>query len=198
MAAEALRDLAHAQRVGILSPAGQYSVADLEEAADELERHSPVKLTPCAERLPTLEDADLDGRVWAESGSTGTISRYSYDTLEHWQALGLNGWAPTGFTFPAELESMGPGATIDVERPQLLCKMPRELTAENGAKFLMIGEFQETLELSCLSCNPEDSDECEHCEGSGLVYVPVPVEWDTIKRIYARLVQHFAGGEPTL
>lgn len=31
--------------------------------------------------------------------------------------------------------------------------MPKELTAENGAKALLIGEFQEEIELTCSACD---------------------------------------------
>tara|TARA_R110000764_G_scaffold72464_2_gene148608 strand:+ start:5240 stop:5542 length:303 start_codon:yes stop_codon:yes gene_type:complete len=50
--------------------------------------------------------------------------------------------------------------------------MPRELTAENGAKGLLIGEFYE---------------EIEHDEGT----YKVAVEWTTIKDIYKKIVAHY-------
>jgi hypothetical protein len=55
--------------------------------------------------------------------------------------------------------------------------MPRRLTAENGAKGLLIGEFHETI-----ICHDEDGEPCE---------VKIPVEWDTIKQIYAKIVEHY-------
>ena len=50
--------------------------------------------------------------------------------------------------------------------------MPRELTAENGAKGLLIGEFYE---------------EIEHDEGT----FKVAVEWTTIKEIYKKIVAYY-------
>lgn len=38
--------------------------------------------------------------------------------------------------------------------------MPRELTAENGAKAILIGEFSETIELRCPECDGDDK-ECD-------------------------------------
>ena len=35
--------------------------------------------------------------------------------------------------------------------------MPRELTAENGAKALLIGEFHEVIDVTCSNC---DGDGC--------------------------------------
>lgn len=55
--------------------------------------------------------------------------------------------------------------------------LPRKLTAENGAKAALIGEFHETYYVMC-----EDGEEHP---------VNVPVTWDTIKRIWDAAVAHF-------
>ena len=63
---------------------------------------------------------------------------------------------------------------------RLSCKdsvMPNELTAENGAKGLLIGEFYEEAEAY---------DEME-----GDYIIKVPVEWSTIKDIYKKIVDHY-------
>jgi len=52
--------------------------------------------------------------------------------------------------------------------------MPRSLTAENGAKDLLRGEFVECFD-------PDDS---------GNPYI-VPISWDSIKNIYKRIVDHY-------
>ena len=52
--------------------------------------------------------------------------------------------------------------------------MPRNLSAENGAKDLLRGEFVECF----------DPDE------SGNPYI-VPITWDSIKKIYKRIVEHY-------
>jgi hypothetical protein len=52
--------------------------------------------------------------------------------------------------------------------------LPRKLTAENGAKSLLIGEFSE----------------CFDPDNSGNPYI-VPVSWDNIKRIYDKIVGHY-------
>jgi predicted RNase H-like HicB family nuclease len=54
--------------------------------------------------------------------------------------------------------------------------LPDELTAANGAKSLLIGEFKETVRVS-----GED--------------ISVDVSWMTIKEIYKKIVEHFLGGE---
>ena len=54
--------------------------------------------------------------------------------------------------------------------------MPKELTAENGAKGLLIGEFYEETELSCLECEGDEAAECEICgDGSGQYIQKNPV-----------------------
>ena len=67
--------------------------------------------------------------------------------------------------------------------------MPRRLTAENGAKALLIGEFHEVVELECTACD-EGDEGCEVCSGHGTFTYRVPVSWATIKKIYDKAVQH--------
>lgn len=68
-------------------------------------------------------------------------------------------------------------------------KLPRKLTAENGAKALLIGEFVEHVSRTCPECAGEG---CEDCKGIGGWSDPVPVSWTTIKEIYKKIVEHMA------
>lgn len=68
--------------------------------------------------------------------------------------------------------------------------VPKCLTAENGAKSVMIGEFSETKFINCPECFGDD--ECETCDGSGRIEISVPVSWTNIKAIWAKGVEHFA------
>ena len=71
-------------------------------------------------------------------------------------------------------------------------KLPTELTAENGAKGALMGEFLESIELDCPECECGDwDDDCEICNGSGSYVQSVTVQWSTIKEIYAKTVKHF-------
>lgn len=74
--------------------------------------------------------------------------------------------------------------------------MPRELTAENGAKGFLTGEFFEELEIDCPDCNAEsgieDDKVCETCNDDGALTQRIPVSWTTIKAIYAKAVEHLA------
>ncbi|WFW23948.1 hypothetical protein [Citrobacter braakii] len=68
--------------------------------------------------------------------------------------------------------------------------VPKKLTAENGAKRVLSGEFSETKFINCPECFGDD--DCETCDGSGRIEITVPVTWTTIKAIWAKGVEHFA------
>lgn len=71
--------------------------------------------------------------------------------------------------------------------------MPVALTAENGAKSLLIGEFHETISIQCNECGGEgeiDEQICDECEGAGSHNYKVSIGWDTAKDIYATAVKH--------
>ncbi|HHI5630431.1 TPA: DUF550 domain-containing protein [Klebsiella pneumoniae] len=68
--------------------------------------------------------------------------------------------------------------------------VPMRLTAENGAKGALSGEFSETKFVNCPECFSDD--ECETCDGSGRIEITVPVTWTTIKAIWVKGVEHFA------
>ena len=72
--------------------------------------------------------------------------------------------------------------------------MPRELTAENGVKALLIGEFKENVPVQCSDCHGLGHDQnlagCKTCDGLGILHLDVPVSWTTIKAIYTRVVEH--------
>ena len=76
--------------------------------------------------------------------------------------------------------------------------MPETLTAENGAKAALIGEFHETFTHECSECEgsglgpacrySEGETRCELCDGTGELVERIPVDWTTIKEIYKRAV----------
>jgi len=73
--------------------------------------------------------------------------------------------------------------------------MPQELTAENGAKGLFIGEFKEVIHSVCPAClNKDDEidDDCYLCDGTGKFTQEVMISWSTIKDIYKLAVDKLA------
>ncbi|EPY5335254.1 hypothetical protein ACXDSU_005457, partial [Klebsiella pneumoniae] len=86
----------------------------------------------------------------------------------------------------------GPDRTVEVRyvAPPGYVMVPMRLTAENGAKGSLSGEFSETKFVNCPECFGDD--ECETCDGSGRIEITVPITWTTIKDIWAKGVEHFA------
>ncbi len=71
-------------------------------------------------------------------------------------------------------------------------EMPEELTAENGAKALMIGEFEEEIpNPTYCDCGVSLCPMCEITQDEMLSpTMKVQVSWDTIKKIYKKLVRN--------
>lgn len=77
--------------------------------------------------------------------------------------------------------------------------MPRKLTAENGAKKLLSGEFHLERTDDCPECegdgytthNGVHDEICGLCEGEGSKTIKTPIPWTTIKEIYTKAVEHF-------
>jgi len=72
-----------------------------------------------------------------------------------------------------------------------LVLMPNALTAENGAKALLIGEFHVETRVPNLDYIPSINDEDEDDEPEFFT-AQIAVPWDTIKAIYAMAVKHLA------
>ncbi|HBB9887811.1 TPA: Eaa protein [Escherichia coli] len=68
--------------------------------------------------------------------------------------------------------------------------VPKKLTAENGAKVVLSGEFSESTFISCPECFCDD--DCDTCDGSGRIEIKVPVTWATIKSIWDKSIEYFA------
>ncbi|MGP6823551.1 hypothetical protein ACTZNP_28045, partial [Klebsiella pneumoniae] len=67
--------------------------------------------------------------------------------------------------------------------------VPMRLTAENGAKAALLGEFNLEYSLTCHECFGEG---CDDCRGEGTWTNTIPIDWTTIKEIWAKGVEHFA------
>jgi hypothetical protein len=77
--------------------------------------------------------------------------------------------------------------------PEGYVVMPARLTAANGAKGLLSGEFSERVRVPCPDCRDEADDfECQTCENFGAIEQAVAITWDTIKSFYEMAVEHLA------
>lgn len=68
--------------------------------------------------------------------------------------------------------------------------VPMKLTAENGTKGALLGEFSETKFINCPECFGDD--ECDTCDGSGRIETKVQVSWTNIKAIWDKGIEHFS------
>ncbi|WP_332729279.1 hypothetical protein [Pseudomonas sp. ESBL2] len=78
--------------------------------------------------------------------------------------------------------------------PDGYCLMPRRLTAENGAKALLLGEFKLEVTRECPECLEldEPAEGCEICDGEGEYAQRHTIPWDKIKFIYNEAVKGLA------
>lgn len=78
--------------------------------------------------------------------------------------------------------------------PEGYCLMPRRLTAENGAKALLLGEFKLEVTQGCPECRELDEpiEGCEICDGEGEYAQRHMIPWDKIKFIYSEAVKGLA------
>ena len=107
-------------------------------------------------------------------------------------------FTPTGMTNVSDMQAVFDrveAVLVGMEQPAPVVPdgyvmVPMRLTAENGAKGALSGEFSETKFVNCPECFGDD--ECETCNGSGRIEMKVPVSWTTIKEIWIKGVEHFA------
>ncbi|EOF8220834.1 hypothetical protein [Yersinia intermedia] len=74
--------------------------------------------------------------------------------------------------------------------PEGYCIMPESLTAENGAKVALSGEFFTETHITCEECGGDcdEDDPCKHCNDLGVQTVRTAIGWSTIKDIYKMAV----------
>ncbi|POD92307.1 hypothetical protein [Pectobacterium odoriferum] len=108
------------------------------------------------------------GRDTRETGITIVINGKKYDSnhVLHWCS--------------ASMES-GDSPAI----PDGYCIMPLKLTAENGAKGALSGEFHISRTVTCHECGGEG---CEDCNDQGSWEEEILIGWDIIKLIYQSAV----------
>ena len=157
----------------------------------------PIELAKAIRKgthMPELKSvpADADdnfyswfGRFWHEN-----YQQNNYTTSAK-QMLGTM----AEFAFRAGRESATQAGNSPVT-PDGYVLVPKKLTAENGAKSVLSGEFSETKFINCPECFGDD--ECETCDGSGRIEITVPVTWTTIKEIWAKGAEHFAAAQQKL
>ncbi|HBW4478644.1 TPA: DUF550 domain-containing protein [Klebsiella pneumoniae] len=181
--------------VGPVGPLKHLSKEALEAAAE------PGDLSEWADMQFLLWDAQRRAGITDEQITQAMIEKLAVNKQRSWPEpkdgeprLHINEQPALTGNFPIigiDLAT-GPDRTVEVSyvAPPGYVMVPMRLTAENGAKGALSGEFSETKFVNCSECFGDD--ECETCDGSGRIEITVPVSWTTIKEIWAKGVEHFA------
>lgn len=91
----------------------------------------------------------------------------------------------------SELEETAANPCTSKSEFKQLVILPSSLTAENGAKALLSGEFFEHTEVvNPAHCGTEECTGCEHIPFTIIQHTPI--SWDTIKDIYTMIVKSMA------
>lgn len=77
-------------------------------------------------------------------------------------------------------------APIPAAVPDGYVLMPLKLTAENGAKYALSGEFHVLHRVTCHECGGEG---CSDCDDDGWLEEKIMIGWDDIKDIYHAAVE---------
>lgn len=120
-----------------------------------------------------------------------------------WELLAAREAVPVGFIERSGLDYLQSGADADIwpdggvgdiplytapPAPAVsdgYCIMPVALTAENGAKGALSGEFKVSRTVTCNECGCVGCDDCAY---AGEFEEEITVPWDTIKDIYRAAV----------
>ncbi|EHM3013666.1 DUF550 domain-containing protein [Escherichia coli] len=160
-----------------------------------------VYATPPAPDVPAvlerLRSIVADPRALPRRKEWVSGQQYSYVLLENVEAMVdeacraamLHGTEPVSQTY--KLNELSGNSPVT---PDGWVMVPKKLTAENGAKGVLSGEFSETTFISCPECFGDD--DCDTCDGSGRIEIKVPVTWTTIKSIWDKGIAHFAAKPP--
>ncbi|WEJ90204.1 MAG: hypothetical protein P0Y63_04075 [Klebsiella huaxiensis] len=125
--------------------------------------------------------------LYGITSPTGSETMFTFDPVEA-SNLKVGGWSVQEYVELERLQEAVVGNSPVI--PEGYVMVPIRLTAENGAKGALSGEFSETKFVNCPECFGDD--ECETCDGSGRIEITAPVTWTTIKEIWAKGVEHFA------
>ncbi|WP_228261015.1 DUF550 domain-containing protein, partial [Klebsiella pneumoniae] len=160
--------------VGPVGPLKHLSKEALEAAAE------PGDLSEWADMQFLLWDAQRRAGITDEQITQAMIEKLAVNKQRSWPEpkdgeprLHINEQPALTGNFPIigiDLAS-GPDRTVEVSyvAPPGYVMVPMRLTAENGAKGALSGEFSETKFVNCSECFGDD--ECETCDGSGRIEI---------------------------
>lgn len=155
---------------------------------------------PPGEALPGFIQAPIDRAVTRISGFVTQPAPQPHPEPIAWMVGTAIWWTKEEADRDAAatgLPIVGLGPMPESNKPTIpegYCLMPRRLTAENGAKALLLGEFKLEVTRECPECLEldEPADGCEICDGEGEYAQRHTIPWDMIKFIYSEAVKGLA------
>ncbi|HFO3215635.1 TPA: hypothetical protein ACHHLX_002904 [Escherichia coli] len=167
------------------------------EEAEELARIALASLEAVSDERAAYElfmEKRFGESVDRRRAKNGDSEYMAWDMALGWiiwchRAAMLHGTEPVSQTY--KLNELSGNSPVT---PDGWVMVPKKLTAENGAKGVLSGEFSETTFISCPECFGDD--DCDTCDGSGRIEIKVPVTWTTIKSIWDKGIAHFAAKPP--
>ncbi|WP_054881808.1 hypothetical protein [Pseudomonas sp. NBRC 111128] len=168
------------------APADAGEVEQLRERVDLLEKYE----TDC---LSLVRDAESErDTLRAQLAERDALLRDALSELEN-GPLTFNRAELRNRLHVVLSASAEPSAPA-MQIPEGYCVMPRRLTAENGAKALLLGEFKLEVTRECPECLEleEPTEGCEICDGAGEYGQRYTIPWDKIKFIYSEAVKGLA------
>lgn len=156
-------------------------LAQLRDANDKLAERDALLCDFCAHSALICGDLLRLARE-DDFATTDPIRTRAYSAMDHARKVKK--------TLSASAEPSAPVMQI----PEGYCVMPRRLTAENGAKALLLGEFKLEVTQECPECAEleEPAEGCEICDGAGEYGQRHTIPWDKIQFIYSEAVKGLA------
>lgn len=159
------------------------------ERLHEKIRQLQIALSGVQGRWASLETALL-AKLAKQDALLDRVADHAKFWHGHPYAEVLEGIAKDYKALSASAEPNAPVVAI----PDGYCIMPRRLTAENGAKALLLGEFKLEVNQECPECRELDEpvEGCKICDGEGEYGQRHIIPWDKITYIYSEAVKGLA------
>lgn len=127
-----------------------------------------------------------------EADNPMPFGKYYSDTFERYLGYEVSHIKDLNSTIMLEYNAkwIGYQAGANAALPDGYVALPAELTAENGAKSALSGEFHETREHTCPECLGDGSN-CILCDDNGIIENSITISWTNIKAIHKRVVELF-------
>ncbi|WP_145514730.1 hypothetical protein [Yersinia massiliensis] len=174
------------------------NIEELREHCEEMiaishMRYAYIPASSIITLIDRIEKAEKESKQWY-SVVEAAISDDAEWRKQSNTASEAIGYLTTGIVMLKEraekAEAALSAANEKLQVPAGYCIMPESLTAENGAKGALSGEFFTETHITCEECGGDcdEDDPCKHCNDLGVQTVRTAIGWSTIKDIYKMAV----------